>query len=134
MSPSVPSSARAVARTLASTTSTIPSDGPGRRFEREGSAGAAAGTREHFVDGWTTRLRDQPRAEVFLKRLVGIGSAPLEDGVRVLGHILDLHAGHGATLAPMALMCKFRACRPSRRYSTVTLLARLRGWSTSVPR
>src|SRR5262249_59626304 len=47
-------------------------------------------------------------SQVLRERLVGSGRSPLEDGTGVLGNVFDLHAGHGATLAPMAPMCKLQ--------------------------
>ena len=75
-------------------TSTVVSNGSGRGLQRKRATGATAGAREHFVDGRTTGVLDQFHAEVLLKRLVGAGRSPLEDGMGVVGHVLDLYAGH----------------------------------------
>src|SRR5262249_53629972 len=93
---------------LASTPSTVVSDGHDRGFQSERATGTTAGAREHLVEGRTTRFLDQPRAEVLLKRLACLGRSPLEDRTGVLGHVLDLDARHGAILAPLAPMCKLQ--------------------------
>jgi hypothetical protein len=42
----------------------------------------------------------QPSEEVLLQGLAGPGRALAQDGVDVIGNVLDLDAGHAARLAP----------------------------------
>jgi len=86
-SPSTPSSARAVARTLASTTITVLPQRSRRYVERHRPAGPTTGPVQNVLHCRAGCLRDQPRAQVLLKRLVRRRSTPtkhrmLREGVR----------------------------------------------------
>src|SRR5947209_4672297 len=105
VSPSAPSSPSAVARTLASTTSTVVANCSRRGFERHRTARASTGAVEHFWQGRVPRFVDESPAEVFLQRLVSFSRTAPQDGVNIVGYILDLHARHGAILALMAPKC-----------------------------
>src|SRR6266851_4817331 len=82
----------------------------------------------------------QETSEEFVNRLAGFqiiqqgldwDSGPAEDG-RAAHHVraaTDDSRFHGLKLRRLRRMCNGR----ETRYSTVTLFARLRGWSTSVP-
>jgi hypothetical protein len=45
-------------------------------------------------------LLDQPRTQVLLQGLVSRSRPLPQHGVCALGHVFDLHVGHGAILAP----------------------------------
>lgn len=117
-SPSSPSSPRATAKTLASTTITLGPDvfdgGPARH--------SASSTRSHSVEDLfhrrLVRLGNQPTAEVLLQRLVSASRPFPQHPVGVFGDIFDLHAGHGAILAPLAPERKLSGDRHSRRSSS----------------
>jgi hypothetical protein len=104
-SPSGPSSPRAVARTLASTTITIFAQRRHRCRQRNRTSRAAARPFEDLLKGRFAGLLDEPGPEVLLERLVRGSRALTQDGMSLLGHIFDLHARHGAI---MALEAPFR--------------------------
>ena len=67
---------------------------------------------EHLGHGRAARLLDQPGPQILLERLMCLGGAPAQDSVCLIRHILDLHAGHGAIMAPSAPIHKWRGrCR-----------------------
>jgi hypothetical protein len=119
VSPSGPSSARATASTLASTTSTVVANSAGGILQRDRPPGATAGAIQNLVQRRAVRFLDQSAAEILLQRLVGLGSTPSEHRVGLLGNVLDLHAGHGAIMAPQAPVRKLnpppkaRGARPA---------------------
>src|SRR5258708_6884577 len=104
--------------TLGSATAAVVADGGGRVLERDGSARWPAGPVEDLLHRRLVCLFDQPGSQVLLQGLVRGGGALAQDGVGALRHVLDLNAGHGAIMAPMAPECKLgvlaRGCRASR--------------------
>ena len=98
-SPSGPSSPRAVARTLASTTITIGAQRRYRRLQRNRTARAAARPVKNLLKGRFAGFLDEPGPQVLLEGLVRGGCALPQDSMSLLGHIFDLHARHGAIMA-----------------------------------
>ncbi len=98
-SPSGPSSPRAVARTLASTTITIGAQRRYRRLQRNRTSRAAARPVKDLLKGRFAGLLDEPGPQVLLEGLVRGSCALTQDGMSLLGHIFDLHARHGAIMA-----------------------------------
>ena len=98
-SPSGPSSPRAVARTLASTTITIGAQRRYRRLQRNRTSRAAARPVKDLLKGRLAGLLDEPGPQVLLEGLVRGSCALTQDGMSLLGHIFDLHARHGAIMA-----------------------------------
>ena len=98
-SPSGPSSPRAVARTLASTTITIGAQGRYRRLQRNRTSRAAARPVKDLLEGRFAGLLDEPGPKVFLEGLVRGSCALTQDGMSLLGYVFDLHARHGAIMA-----------------------------------
>lgn len=119
-SPSTPSSASAGARTLASTTITVTSQSVGGVRERDGSASTAPGPVQDLVHCGRRGVLDEQCAQILLQRLMGGGSSPAKDSVRLDGHVFHLNARHGAILALMAPKCQQRLrsvpCWGARRW------------------
>lgn len=61
---------------------------------------------EYLVERGLVRFSDQSAAEVFLQGLMSPGSTLAQDPMGVFRHIFNLHARHGAILAPLAPKCK----------------------------
>ena len=99
LSPSGPSSPRAVARTLASTTITIGAQRRYRRRQRHRTSRAAARTVKDLLKGRFAGLLNEPGPQVLLEGLVRGSCALTQDGMSLLRHIFDLHARHGAIMA-----------------------------------
>ena len=98
-SPSGPSSPRAVARTLASTTITIGAQRRYRRLQRNRASRAAARPVKDLLKGRFARLLDEPGPQVLLEGLMRGSCALTQDGMSLLRNIFDLHARHGAIMA-----------------------------------
>ncbi len=98
-SPSGPSSPRAAARTLASTTITIGAQRRYRRLQRNRTSRAAARPVKDLLKGRFAGLLDEPGPQILLEGLVRGSCALAQDGMSLLGHIFDLHARHGAIMA-----------------------------------
>ena len=98
-SPSGPSSPRAVARTLASTTITIGAQRRYRRLQRNRTSRATTRPVKDLLKGRLAGLLDEPGPQVLLEGLVRGSCALAQDGMSLLGHIFDLHARHGAIMA-----------------------------------
>ena len=107
---------QATARMLASTTSTLGPNGRHCSSQRKRAPGPSAGVVEHLVQRGSARLLDQSRQQVLLQGLVGRGRPLAEDGMRVLGRVLDLSAGHAAICRQSATA---RASRPGWHASVV---------------
>lgn len=110
-SPPFPSSPRATARTLASTTITLGPD----VFDRGLGRHSTAATRRHSVEDLfqrgLVRLVDQAAAKVLLQRLMSACRTFSQHSVSVFWNVLDLHAWHGAILA---LLAPYRKSLPAR--------------------
>jgi hypothetical protein len=63
-------------------------------------------TVEDLLQGRLIRIGDQPASKVFLQRLMCARSTLPQHTMGVIWNVLDLHAGHGAILAPLAPQCK----------------------------
>src|ERR1035437_6483062 len=98
-SPSEVSSARAGAKTLASTTITILPEDLGRRLDRHSTAGPSAGALEDLLDRGRGCFLDQLGSQVLLQRLMSRRRSLTQHCVGVLWDVLDLHARHGAIMA-----------------------------------
>src|SRR5690606_37243013 len=97
LSPSGPSSASAVTRTLASTTSTLEPELLDGIREGHGPVRPAAGTVEDLVERGGVGILHEPGEQVLLQGLVRLRSASKQDRVGALGDVLDLDARHGAS-------------------------------------
>ena len=97
-----PSSPNATANTLASTTITFCPDVTHRCAERHLPTLACPGALENLFDSRLTRVGNQTAPEVFLQGLMRACGALAEHSVSFLGNIFDLHARHGASMAPAA--------------------------------
>jgi hypothetical protein len=113
-SPPGPSSPRAVARTLASTTITIGAQRRHCRLQRHRTSRAAARPVKDLIKGRFAGLLDEPGPQVLLKGLVRGSCALTQDSMSLLGHVLDLHAGHGAIMALEAPVRKRAVIRHNR--------------------
>ncbi len=87
------------ASTLASTTITILPQRHGRLTKRHRPTGATASPVQDFLDRRMAGLLDQPSTQVLLQRLMCRNRTAPQYRMRLLRHILDLHAGHGAIMA-----------------------------------
>ena len=114
-SPSSPSSPRAVARTLASTTITVLAQDLHRFGERDRPSGTAAGPLQHFVHRRHGRLFDEALAQVLLQGLVGCCRSPPEHGMGLGRDTFHLDTGYGAIVAPGAPNSLSTAWGPQRR-------------------
>ena len=106
-SPSGPSSPRAVARTLASTTITIGAQRLDRCLQRNRTSRAAARPVKDLLKSRFAGLLDEPGPKIFLEGLVRGSCALAQDGVSLLRYIFDLHARHGAIMALEAPVRKY---------------------------
>lgn len=118
-SPASPSSASTGASMLASTTITILPQRHGRLTKRHLPTGAAASPVQDFLDRRMAGLLDQPSTQVLLQRLMCRNRTAPQYRMRLLRHILDLHAGHGA----------INGATGSRRASSTPVP---RSWATTV--
>nr|WP_211278717.1 hypothetical protein [Mycobacterium lacus] len=59
-------------------------------------------TVENLIESGLIRFGDQPAPQVFLQGLMRTRGPLTQNPVGVFRNILDLHARHGAILAPMA--------------------------------
>ena len=77
----------------------------------EGNSATAAGgdAVENFIQSGLICVGDQTASEVFLQGLMGARRSLPQDSVSVFGNVFDLHARHGAILAPVAPQCKSTA-------------------------
>ena len=83
------------------TVSVVPDElgGPG---ETELASCAASPSIEYLVDGWRARLPHQQAQQILLQGLVCASRSLTKHGVRFLRYSFDLHARHGASMAPVA--------------------------------
>ena len=98
--PSAESSASAGARTLASTTITVLPDQCRGGDQRDPATPVSTSPVQHLVNRRDGRLVDQTRQQVLLQGLMSSSRPSAKHRVRVIRHVFDLHARHGAILAP----------------------------------
>jgi len=98
--PSAESSASAGARMMASTTITVLPDQCRGGDQRHPATPMSTGPVQHLINGRDGRLMDQTRQKVLLQGLMRSSRSGPEHRVRVIRYVFDLHARHGATLAP----------------------------------
>jgi hypothetical protein len=104
--PSVPSSPSATARTLASTTITFCPNVLNGTLEGNPATTVTGDAVQNLVQSWLVRVSDQTASKVFLQGLMRAGGPLAQHAVSVLWNVFDLHARHGAILAPTAPKCK----------------------------
>jgi hypothetical protein len=66
---------------------------------------------EDFVERRSASLVHEPGQEVLLEGLAGSAGPSPQDGVDVLGDILDLDAGHAVSVAPLWRLYMQSACK-----------------------
>jgi hypothetical protein len=64
------------------------------------TARSASCSLEQLFESWGACVLDEAVQQILLQRLTSRRGAPPERGMNVVGHVLDLDAGHAAIVAP----------------------------------
>lgn len=119
--PSAPSPPSATANTPASTTITFRPNVLNGALKGNGAPTVTGDAVQNLVQSGLVRLCDQTAPKVFLQGLMGAGGTLTQNSVSVLRNVFNLHARHGAIMAPTAPNRNRRPAEPaanSRPYLT----------------